>query len=228
MNTKWTLILVFTVVISLVGFTIWLARKLIEKDRKDVKEEAIKTSEVLTLETIKDAKKYLEEDSEFNGGMMMTATATTIINNHTLGELLALEPEDKDYAEFIKLTGERVRDLYDRYQFMLYEPEKSDLVSGFLVQFQILGHEDIYDKLFTLAMDRGLDMDEVDDHFYEELMKGEIIPIGEGIVIEREGTGISPIKTGDDVRVIISFLTDEYKALQEEAEAAKNDNAETK
>lgn len=216
MDIKWISLLLGIVVV--VAFVRLLA---IVLNRKDVKKQEQKVDVRVgkeTLDTIQEAKKIIV-DTENNGGMLMMDTK----NNHSLGELLALEPKEEDYKEFIKLAGTRVTDLYEDYQFMLYEPEKTDLVSGFLVQFQILGHEEIYDELFVMAMDRGLDMDKLDDYFYDILLEGNIIPIGEGITIVRDGTGISPIKTGDDVRVIISFVTDEYKLRQEEAEAAKND-----
>lgn len=194
--------------------TVIIARILVARDNEDIQEEVERDICEDAKETIREAKRWLEEDNQNYGGDSMG----DILNKNTLGELLALEPEDKHYEEYVGMVGKRVKELFEDYQFFLYEPDKADLVSGYLMQFQILGHEPIYNELFVYAMDSGLEMDKIDEFFLEALKEGDILPIGEGIILDEEGTGISPIKSGDDVRVIISFVTDEYKARQEEAE----------
>lgn len=213
-----TLVFIF-VLAAIAIITVLIAGRAVDKDIKDAKEKTeVKIGEE-AWETINEAKRWIEEDNQKYGGDRMIKG----LNKHTLGELLALEPTNKDYERYIEMVGEQVRKQYLDYQFFLYEPDKEDLVSGFLMQFQILGHEPAYEELFTYAMDTGLEMDKIDDYFYEALTAGEVIPVGDGIVLQREGTGISPIKSGDDVRVIISFVTEEYKKRQEEAEA-EDDN----
>lgn len=201
-----------------IGITIVLAKMTTKKDNEEIKEEVEKLVEKDAEKTIKEAKRWLENE-KINGGINMGE----VHNNNTLGELLSLKPTEKDYKNFIRKVSNRVQELYGDYQFFLYEPNKKDLVSGYLVQFQILGHEKIYNELFVYAMDKGLDMDKVDEYFLDEVKSGNVIPIGEGIIIDKTGTGISPIKSGDDVRIIISFVTEEYKQRQDEAEAKKSE-----
>lgn len=197
----------------------YIARRAVHKDNKDMREEVEEEISKDAERTIREAKQWIEEDNKISGGNRMVK----IKNNNSLGELLALEPTAEDYEEYIRKVTNKIKNLFENYQFFMYEPNSSDLVSGYLLQFQILGHEEIYDELFVHAMDSGLDMDVVDDYFFEALEAGDIIPIGDSIILERDGTGISPIKSGDDVRVIISFITEEYKQRQEEAEADKDE-----
>lgn len=207
----------FLVIISFL--TIMIARKAVNKDIKIAKRETEEKIGEEAWETIEEAKRWIERDIKKSGGDIMVEE----LNKHTLGELLTLKPTKEEYDKYVKMVGRQVRKQYKDYQFFMYEPDKSDLISGYLIQFQILGHEPAYEQLFTYAMDTGLDMDKIDEYFYEALIKGEIIPIGDGIILEREGTGISPIKSGDDVRVIISFITEEYKKRQDKAEKEKEE-----
>lgn len=213
MNVKWVVVIFVVVVIPILTYS--FARRTAKRDIEEAKEEMEARIGEDAWETIDEAKRWIEENNKEHGGEFMIKG----INKHTLGELLALEPTEKEYRKYVKMVGEQIQKQYVDYQFFMYEPDKSDLVSGFMLQFQIMGHEPEYDKLFKYAMDTGLEMDKIDAYFFESLLAGEIIPIGEGIIVEEEGTGISPIKSGDDVRVIISFVTEEYKELQEEQEA---------
>lgn len=223
MPTKW--LLASLIIMSLIALTSYIAKKLVRTDNKEVKKEVEKGISEDAQKTIEEAKKWIEEDNEWadrgnkttenNGGDIMGDK----LNNHTLGELLSLEPTEEDYRNYVRVVGNKVKGLYEEYQFFMYEPDKRDLASGFLLQFQIMGIEPVYNELFVHAMDTGLEMDKIDEFFLEELKEGNIIPIGEGIILEEEGTGISPIKSGDDVRVIISFVTEEYRARQDEKEA---------
>ena len=207
--------MIFVVVVGISLITILVARKASKTDAEEMKEEVEQEIGDDAWKTITEAKRWIEEDNEGRvGGTMVEG-----INKHTLGELLAQEATDEEYEKYVEMVGSIIQQQYSDYQFFMYEPDKSDLVSGFMLQFQIMGHEPDYDMLFKYAMDTGLEMDKIDCFFFEELEKGNIIPIGEGIILEREGTGISPIKSGDDVRVIISFVTEEYRARQEESEA---------
>lgn len=208
------LIITITVLVVLPTLTALIARKAVKEDIKKARRETEGRIEEEAWETIGEAKRWIEE----NGGDSVVEGK----NKHTLGELLSLEPTEKEYKDYVSMVGEQVAKQYKDYQFFMYEPDKNDLVSGYLLQFQILGHEAVYEELFTYAMDAGLDMDKIDEYFYEALIAGEVIPIGEGIILEKEGTGISPIKSGDDVRVIISFVTEEYRERQE----AKEDEAD--
>lgn len=217
MSTKMVIIIVIAIGVPIL--TVAIAKLAVSRDNKREKEAVTQEINKDAQKTINEAKQWLKEDNLNTGGDSMGK----IVNNNSLGELLALEPTEDNYKDYVEAVGDRVKELYLEYQFSMYEPDKSDLLSGYLLQFQILGQEPIYNELFKQAMDEGLDMHEIDDYFYEALTSGDIIPIGEGIIIERDGTGISPIKSGDDVRIIISFVTEEYQERREEAEAAKDE-----
>lgn len=215
---KELLIITVPIIPLLAGLVYTIAWYMGNRESEDREEEKKENIEKNAMETIQEAKKWIEALDELKetGGIEMH----TGVNKHSLGELLALEPEKKDYEQFIEMIGERVEKLYQDFQFFLYEPDSADLVSGYLIQFQILGHEPVYNELFKLALDKGLDMDKIDDYFYDYLKEGKIFPIGDNIIIEREGTGVSPIKTGDDVRIIVSFVTEDYRNRQKEQEEA--------
>lgn len=220
MIIKWIAFLatVILVILLSVYITRQLAKKIVDREAAEMKRDIAQEMGDDAWKTIAEAKRWIEEDNEVKrGGNMVKG-----INGHTLGELLALEASEEEYEKYVEMVSEVVGELYSDYQFFMYEPDKSDLVSGYMLQFQIMGHEPVYDKLFKYAMDTGLEMDKIDKYFYEALTNEKVIPVGEGIVLEEEGTGISPIKSGDDVRIIISFVTEEYRKRQEEAEAEKD------
>lgn len=211
-NLTIKLISIFLVLVLIVAavVAVIVERKHRKKHHKEMEQEINREA----FDTIQEAKMRLREDITEENIYMSEA-----LNQHTIRELVTLEPTAEDYVDFVNLVGDRVKELYEQFQFALFEPAEGDLISGYFMQFQIFGQEEIHNELFVHAMDKGIDTEEANEYFFDKLKAGEVLPLGDNIQLERDGTGISPVKTGDDIRIIVSFVTDEYKEKQDEANA---------
>jgi len=204
---------VIVLIIALIGAYFsaqYIERRHEEAYHEEVEEE--RTQEA--YETIQEAKTWLEVNSMEENSYM-----GDVLNKHSVRELATLEPTEEDYKEFVGVIADKVKELYEDFRFGYFEPGEEDLTSGYFMQFNIFGHDDLYEELYVQAMDKGIDENVVNDYFFEKLKAGEVIPVGDKIEFERDGTGISPVTTGDDIRIIITFVTDEYQAKREEDEA---------
>lgn len=140
------------------------------------------------------------------------------INTHSLESLISAEAEDEDYVEFLELISDKVRELYTSYNFSLYEPNKGDYTSGYMMQFQISNQEDIFQQLFVETMNKGLDLNVFSSKFADHIADGKVIPLGCGLNIKKSGTGIPPIGGREDMNIMITFTTDEYEDAKQEQE----------
>lgn len=179
--------------------------------------------------TLEELIKLREETAHFNktlqGLQFEEDIGMKILKNKkTISGLLEKTATKEDYNLYVKEIGKAVKGLYADYKFQLLKPNSGDLMSGYAVAFQIFKEEDpkMFEGLFKLAIDKGFTDKEINKAFREAVAAGDIIDLGEVILMEEE-TGLSSILRGDDLQIFIGFETPEYK---EEREAAQAEIAE--
>lgn len=187
------------------------------------KEERLRVEE---LKELKETIEYLlEVNKELREGNQITEGEDELImemkNKKSLTELLSVKAEREDYEEYVGYLVDWIKDLYENYSFQLLKPNPNDFQSGYAIGLQLFSGEkpEVFDKMFKLAISKGLRDDEVNKVFIEQLKEGKVIPLGDA-VLSTSSTGVSTILRGEDLQVFISFETEEYKAKRLEAEEA--------
>lgn len=154
-----------------------------------------------------------------------------LINEKSLTELLNVTATQEDYDEFIGVLTPVLKDLYKNYQFQLFSPTPDDLQSGYAIRFQVfrMDMDEDYNKLFRMAIDKGMTERDITLTFYEYVKEGNLIDLGDAEVTLL-GTGISSILSGADLDIYVSFMPKEYKEKKEayEAKLAEEKEAQEK
>lgn len=140
-------------------------------------------------------------------------------NKKSLTEILKVEATEEDYKEYMKILVDWIKDLYTNYNFQLLKPEPGDKKSGFAVSFELFHAEKPkeFEKLFKLAIDRGLSDEGINKEFMKAVKAGDIADLGDAIIAV-EGTGSTSILRGENLNVFISYETPEYKEERIEQE----------
>lgn len=143
-----------------------------------------------------------------------------LINEKSLTDLLATTAKKEDYDEFIDVLTPVLKDLYKNYQFQLFCPTPDDLQSGYAIRFQIfrMDMDEDYNKLFRMAIDKGMTERDITLTFYDYVKEGNLIDLGDAEVMLL-GTGISSILSGADLDIYITFMPKKYKEKKEAYEA---------
>lgn len=144
---------------------------------------------------------------------------TKVENKKSLTELLKIEATEEDYQEYMTILSDWIKELYTNYDFQLLKPEPGDVKSGFAVSFQLFHAEkpEVFEKLFKLAIDRGLSDEGINKEFVKSVKAGDMVDLGDAI-IAIEGTGSTSILRGDNLNIFISYETEEYKEEREKQE----------
>ena len=152
----------------------------------------------------------------------------TIKNNQTLSGLIkGTEGKEKEKAveDYVKLLSKIANRLYKDYKVLWQAPQTEDQK---YYSHQLLFQSHIQDpdtreehnQMFKLAFDNNLNIYEINVKFREATEKGDVLPLGEGIVIT--DTAIGNILSGNEFNFTISFmnkyLKDEKEAKEKEAE----------
>lgn len=150
-------------------------------------------------------------------------------NKKTLTELLQVTATEEDYKVFVKELLPLLDKLYKDYEFQLLKPTPDDFQSGYALGFQLfrMEMEETYDKLFRMAIDRGMTDAGITKEFLRAVKDGEFIDLGDAIISE-VGTGVSTILTGEDLRIYVTFMTPEYKSKKDEHEAKIKEDLDKK
>lgn len=149
-------------------------------------------------------------------------------NTLSVSEMMSQKAEEKDYDEFIETISAIIKKQYESLEFLRQDPAPEDYQSGYCLIFQVYRGEypETYDRLFSLAVLKHLEEGKISRKFKDAVESGKVIPIGD-VKIEALGTGISSITQGNDVRVLITFKTQEYiKAGEEAVKKAEKEQAE--
>lgn len=152
-----------------------------------------------------------------------------LVNEKNLEELLVDTATDADYQTFLDEIVWVVQDLYKNYQFLRQDPTPDDYNSGYYLAFQFIRGEypEKYEKLFRLAIDRGLDPIKLNNLFVERAEKGEVLALGNAEVDSTQ-TGLSSILQGQDVRISITFAPKAYMEKKQELIDARQKEYEEK
>jgi len=208
------------VLISITAFTLFIyvimnVYKQIRK--KDLEKEKQRVSRMIS-ESLK-LLESLDKEIEYSNNNKLLEELNTMENTKSLKELLTTEPTQEDYEYFVNQVIERVQDLHKDFKFQLHLPNEDDKMSGYAVTYEIFAAEDLdfFEGLFQFAIAKGLKDKEVNNTFKEKVRNGEVIELGEGIEIDGSGTGMTSILQGDDMKIFISFTTEEYREEREEA-----------
>lgn len=143
-------------------------------------------------------------------------------NDKTLEELVTDEGTEEDYREYIEKVIEITKELYKNYKFLKQDPQEGDYQSGYFMVLQFNQEEfpEEYGYLFKLAVDKSLDTKKINDLFVEELENGNVLPLG-NVQIDPYNSGVSPILQATNVRVNITFGTEDYYEMKEKEEARR-------
>lgn len=152
-----------------------------------------------------------------------------IINNKSLEQLIkGTEGKEKEEAvkEFVKLLSDIASKLYANYKVLWQAPQTEDQ-KYYSHQLLFQSHisdpftKEEHNKMFKLAFDNNLNIYETNIKFREELKKGNILPLGEKIVIT--DTAVGNILSGNEYNFTISFMD---KDLYEEKEKKEKEAEE--
>lgn len=193
-----------------------LGQRKLQREYSELKKDAAEAlKEKLRLEVLKFTETLEESILE------------KITNKKTLTELLHVTATEEDYDLFVADLIPALKDLYESYQFQLLKPTPGDYQSGYALGFQLFRVEmaEQYDRLFRLAIDKGMTEAGITKAFIRAVKAGDLIDLGDAVIVDH-GTGVSSILTGDDLSIYVTFMTEEYKAKKEEVEAEQREKAE--
>jgi hypothetical protein len=151
------------------------------------------------------------------GNMATTIQNAPIINQKSLSDMLETKATDADYEEYFTILIPIIRELYATYEFLRQDPAPDDFTSANCLIFDFSRDEFSmeYTKLFRLAIDRGLDDKEIVPRFVDKLVNGEVLELGT-VQIVPEQSGVSSVLQGKEIRVLVTFMTEEYAVKRAE------------
>lgn len=131
-------------------------------------------------------------------------------NELTLEELVTQNDTDEDYKDYLDVMISLIKERYRNYRFLRMSPTHGDYESGHLLSFTI-SREQVpveYEYLFRLAVSKGLTDAKINDLFYQMVLAGDVIPLGDVEIIA--GTGLSSATQAEDIMANISFMPRDY------------------
>lgn len=137
-------------------------------------------------------------------------------NETTLTGLLTKEPTEENYDEVVDILAELAERTYKDYKFLIAK-SSDETQQGHFLQITHNYDEDpeTHKKLFSKAMDYGVNQRELQQKFAERVANGDVLPLGDGVtVIINDGTGqlatgVSPINSGlenGEITFIVTFV----------------------
>lgn len=138
-----------------------------------------------------------------------------IENTNTLTDLITTVPTDNAYETYTEKFSKLVSKLYKDYQYVLHKPFKDGDGDEYLIQMQIISHEDpeAYDELFKIAMDNNLNEFEISKRFADNVEAGNVVDLGDDVVIIKTDAAGRPltgstsiVRSREVLSVNISFI----------------------
>lgn len=134
----------------------------------------------------------------------------------SLTQLLTAKPTDEDYDNILNHLIELFKRTYRDYKFYLAKSSDETKAPNFLqVTSPSTEHTSLHKSIFKLAVDKGIDMKELQKRFAEKAANGHVVDLGDNaVVITDDGTnqlptGVSPVQSGlegSEITFIISFI----------------------
>lgn len=139
-----------------------------------------------------------------------------LTNKLSLSGLLTQKPTNENYEEVMDILAEIARKTYEDYKFFIARSPDETTETNFIQIACPYGEmPDLHRKVFALAINYGLDMQELQSRFAQRIEENKVIDIGdEAVVILNDGTNIPPTGVsqinkgleGGEITFIISFI----------------------
>lgn len=140
-------------------------------------------------------------------------------NQLTLSDLINRKPKREEYEEVVEYLVKLAKETYESYKFLIAK-SSDETKEGHFLQLVSNYNENpkLHKKIFSKAMDYGVNMQILRKLFASKVAKGDVIDLGEDIVvITNDGeltppTGVSPINSGlegGEIAFIITFVRKE-------------------
>ncbi|AIW03430.1 hypothetical protein CPT_Moonbeam32 [Bacillus phage Moonbeam] len=162
------------------------------------------------------------KDMIFQEEIKVVRDGLTNSNELTLTSMLTYTPNQGDYDKVLNLLVTLAKRRFDEYKFLLAKSSDETTDTNFL---QIVSNwtedPELHREIFKGAIDANLDMKELREQFAQLVAIGEVINLGDGVIVivdDNTGnppTGVSPINSGlegGEIAFIISFIKEENYA----------------
>lgn len=175
----------------------------------------------------------IEEETKMEKGNYKSTRSSEMVNSNevakpktgkefnkglTLEHLITVKPTEENYETVINLLIKLVKETYNDYKFLLAKSTDETQQPHFL---QIVSNwsenPEVHKEVFKKSIEYNLDMRTLQKMFAEKVASGEVLDLGDVVVITDDGsgqppTGVSPINSGlegGEIAFIISFLKKE-------------------
>lgn len=138
----------------------------------------------------------------------------------SLTSLLEAKPTDEDYENILDKLIELFQLTYNEYKFYLAKSSDETKAPNFLqVESPSTEYPYLHKQIFRLAVDKNMDMHELQARFAKKTAEGKVVDLGDNVVIITKDntpqlpTGVSPIQNGLEgsvITFIISFMRAEH------------------
>lgn len=143
-------------------------------------------------------------------------------NKLNLTTLLTYKPTQKDYDKVLDMLVELARKRYEEDKFLIAKaPEGVADINLIYIVSNWSEDPELHKNIFSSAVHTNLDMRTVQQQFSERAKAGEVLELGDGVVViidDNTGnppTGVSPINSGlegSEIAFNITFiLKDKYE-----------------
>jgi hypothetical protein len=126
-------------------------------------------------------------------------------NTMSLTDFLEQEPTEENYAEVNRLLGKMCRGLYEDYKYLINVAPKGQEEAHYnLMQLVSPYHEnpELHREIFAKVVSYKLDYATMRDKFIESVKAGEVVDLGDNVVVlDDDGngdppTGVTPVMSG--------------------------------
>lgn len=157
-------------------------------------------------------KSYLNNEEEINLSNKLT-------NEMTLSDLISQDPTGEQYEEVVDILADIAEQTYKEYKFLIVKsPDETKDAHFMQIQSSAEEMPTEHKLVFSKSMDYGLDMAVLRDRFSLRVAKGDVLDLGDEVMIILEDdtpqtpTGVSPVNSGlegGEIVFNISFILKE-------------------
>lgn len=197
---------------------------MIYRERRQQKQ--MRESRKRMTEVIKQTKELIKHNLGEGESHLAHTKLEVIQNDKSLENLLHTKAEEQDYEELVDFIVDKIQDLYKDFKFVLMKPQGNDYLSGYAVRFiidpAVPEDKDFLIALFKFTVDKGLEERKISNVFADKVESGDVLGLG-NVYIDKPGTGISSVLTGEPLQVFISYETEEYRNKRLKVEEEKQE-----
>ncbi|ALO79468.1 hypothetical protein HOBO_47 [Bacillus phage Hobo] len=190
-------------------------RELVEDIFKEVKNTIERGEDNMTeKQDVRIADGTLQIDGK--SALYMPLVRPEIKNHMSLSDLVTNKPNDTHYDVVVNLLTSLVRKTYQDYKFFIAKSDDETKDYNFLQVVSKYEDDPYTHKLiFSKGVEHGLDSAELSKRFAESAKAGDVLRLGEDVVILTEDgtgqspTGVSPISNGlegSEIAFIFGFI----------------------